>query len=66
MRRVKKEDIFVHDNWIFVDGIGKIGLYSISRKAITLDWSMKLIVGSNDEIPCTRTEIKDKIYDIFN
>ena len=65
-KKVKKEDIFVHDSWIYVDGLGKIGMYLKDRKAIGLDWSMKLIVGSNDEIPCTQTEIVDKIYELFN
>jgi hypothetical protein len=65
MSSVKIEDIFIHDSWIYVDGIGRIGMYLKDKKAIGLDWSMKLIVGSNDEIPCTQTEIKDKIYELF-
>ena len=64
--KVEKKDIYVHDNWIHVDGIGRIGRYLVDKKAIGLDWSMKLIVGSNDEIPCTQTEIVDKIYNLFN
>ena len=63
---VTKDKIWTHDHWINVDGVGRIGLYAIDKKAILLDYSMKWIVGSNEEIPCKEYEIKDKIMDLFN
>lgn len=66
MRQITKEQVHVYDNWIEVDGLGTIGRYLIDKKAIGLDYSMKWIVGSNDEIPCTFDEIKTKIVELFN
>jgi hypothetical protein len=66
MRQITKKQVWVHDNWIHVDGVGRIGLYAIDRKEIQLDYSMKWIVGSNEAIPCTKTEIEDKIFELFN
>ena len=66
MRQVTKDQIWVHENWISVDGLGTIGRYLQDKKAIGLDYSMKWIVGSNDEIPCTHDQIKDKIVELFN
>lgn len=62
------EQVSINDNWIHVDGVGRIGLYSPSRKVIGLDYSMKWIVGSNDEIPCSpsHADIKEKIFELFN
>jgi hypothetical protein len=66
MRKVTKEDIYIHDSWIYVDGIGRIGMYHRDIHEIGLDWSMCLIVGFNKNIPCKEHEIKDKIYELFN
>ena len=66
MRQITKDQIWIHDNWINVDGVGRIGLYDKMRKVILLDYSMKWIVGSNTEIPCTYDQIKDKIVELFN
>jgi hypothetical protein len=66
MRQVTKDQVFIHDNWIYVEGIGKIGLYHTDKKAIGLDYSLKWIVGSNSEIPCAYDQIKDKIVELFN
>lgn len=67
-RKISRDQIWIHNNWINVDGIGRIGLYYIDKKTIGLDYSMKWIVGSNDEIPCRNdaTQIKDKIMELFN
>ena len=65
-KKITKDMVWIYDNWINVDGVGRIGLYYIDKKAIGLDYSMKWIVGSNEEIPCTRTEIKNKILELFN
>jgi hypothetical protein len=63
---VTKDKIWIHDHWISVDGVGRIGLYATDKKAILLDYSMKWIIGSNEEIPCKEHEIKDKIIELFN
>ena len=63
---ISKDKIWVRDNWIHVDGVGRIGLYAKDKHAILLDYSMKWIVGSNEEIPCREDEIKDKILKLFN
>lgn len=58
--------ISVDDNWIHVVGIGRVGLYSSSDKAILLDYSMKWIVGANERIPVNSpSEIKEKILQLF-
>jgi len=68
MRKVSEKDIWIYDNWINVDGVGRIGLYSPSDNSIGLDWSMKYIVGTNEKIPCSynESEIKTKILELFN
>ena len=60
------DKIWMDDGWIHVDGVGTIGRYLKDVKAIGLDWSMLLIVGTNDRIPCDESEIKDKIIELFN
>lgn len=60
-----KTRIGIDDGFIRVDGIGRIGMYSSFDKAILLDFSMKYIVGINERIPCERSEIKNKICDLF-
>jgi hypothetical protein len=57
--------IHIHDNWIVVDGIGRIGMYWKFDKKITLDYSLKLMGYSNEEIYCNESEIKEKIYKLF-
>jgi hypothetical protein len=66
MRKVTEKDIWIYDNWINVDGVGRIGLYLPSENSIGLDWSMKFIVGTNEKIPCSYSEIKTKIVELFN
>jgi hypothetical protein len=63
---IRKEQIHIYDNWINVDGIGRVRMYSNFDKSILLDWSMKFIVGSNDRIPCERSGIVDKVLTLFN
>jgi len=67
MRKITEKDIWIYDNWINVNGVGRIGLYLPSEKAIGLDWSMKFIVGTNEKIPCSynEREIKNKIIKLF-
>lgn len=67
MRKVTKKDIWIHDGWINVDGVGRIGMYLHDKKAIGLDWSMKFIVGTNENIPCDydENEIKTKVLELF-
>ena len=67
-KKITRDQIWIHDNWITVDGVGRIGLYQIFDKTIGLDYSMKWIVGSNEPIPCSHehNEIKDKIMELFN
>ena len=65
-RKVEKEDIYLHDGWIHVDRVGRVGMYFRSEHTIALDYSMKWIVGTNDRIPCREDEVKDKIYELFN
>ncbi len=60
-----EKNIWINNNWICIDGLGKVGLYSVYDKAILLDYSMKWIVGTNDRIPCERYEIKSKILNLF-
>jgi len=62
---IDKSKIFIQDNWIHVDGVGQIGLYSPFDKAILLDYSMKWIVGTNERISCTPSEIIDKVINLF-
>jgi len=57
--------IHIHDNWISVDGIGRIGIYASYEQAILLDHSMIWIVGTNDRIYCNSGEIENKICDLF-
>jgi len=66
VRKITEKDISIYDNWINVDGVGRIGLYLPSEKSIGLDWSMKFIVGTNEKIPCNYSEIKTKIVELFN
>lgn len=61
-----KDKVYVHDGWIHVEGVGRIGLYSSYDKAILLDYSMKFIVGTNERILCDRLEVVDKIVELFN
>jgi len=65
MRKVTEKDIWIYDNWINVDGVGRIGLYLPSENSIGLDWSMKFIVGTNEKIQCSYSEIKTKIVELF-
>ena len=69
MFRIKKmlheNDIEIFDNWIRIEKIGRIGLYSPSRKSILLDYSLKWIIGTNEDIPCNYKEIKVKILELF-
>ena len=66
--KITRNQIWIHDNWINVDGVGRIGLYLTDKKAIGLDYSMKWIVRTNEEIPCRNdaNQIKDKIMELFN
>lgn len=66
MRQITKDQVWMSDHWINVNGIGRIGLYVMDKKAILLDYSMKWIVGSNTEIPCAEDEVKTKIVELFN
>ena len=68
MRIIQDKDIWIHDNWIHIDGVGQIALYSPSEKAILLDYSMKWIIDSNERIYCAndQQEIKTKIKHLFN
>jgi len=59
-------DVTVDRGWISVTTIGRIGLYKQDIKAIGLDYSMKWIAGSNDDIPCRYDQIKDKIVELIN
>lgn len=65
---VTKEKIHIWDNWIDVDGLGRIGMYSPSQQAILLDYSMKWIVGTNERIYSSSEEgnIKVRILELFN
>ena len=62
------DKIWIVDNWINVDGLGRIGMYSTFDNSILLDYSMKFIVGNNDRIPCSNnhSDIKNKIMGLFN
>lgn len=62
---MKEDEIWIDDNWISVDNIGRIGLYSRDKQAILLDYSTKWIVGTNENIPCNITEVKQKIIELF-
>jgi hypothetical protein len=62
---ISEDMIHIEDNWIRVEEIGRIGLYSPSKKSILLDYSMKWIVGTNENIPCNTSEIKAKIVELF-
>lgn len=62
----KKEDISIIDNWIAIKDVGKIGMYSPSKKAILLDYSLKWLIGTNEDIICEYKEIRDKIFSLFN
>lgn len=64
--KVERENIHISGNWISINDIGRIGLYASYKKSILLDYSMKWIVGTNEDIPCTPSEIKDKILNLFN
>jgi len=63
---ISKDKITINDGWIHVDGVGNIGRYLKDVKSIGLDWSMILIVGTNERIPCEESEIKNKIMELFN
>ena len=67
MRKITEKDIWIHDGWINVDGVGRIGMYLKNEQAIGLDWSMKFIVGTNERISCDydEREIKNKIIKLF-
>lgn len=62
---IDKKDISIIDSWIHVRNIGRIGLYSPSRKEILLDYSMKWIIGTNKSISCKYSEIENKIIELF-
>jgi hypothetical protein len=67
MRKIEGKHVSVYDNWVYVDGVGRIGMYSPYDKAILLDWSMKFIVGTNERIPVDSTsQIVEKIKILFN
>lgn len=59
------KDVYLNDNWIHVDGIGRIGLYAPDKKAILLDYGMKMIIGNNNEIPCNKSEAVAKVVELF-
>ena len=59
------DNIWIHDGWINVDGIGRIGRYLKDVQTIGLDYSMKWIVGTNERIPCKESEIKEKVITLF-
>ena len=61
-----KDKITIDDGWIHINGVGNIGRYLKDIKSIGLDWSMLLIIGTNERIPCEEFEIKDKIMELFN
>ena len=63
---IYKDDIWIEDGWINVNGVGCIGRYLKDLKEIHFDWSMLLIIGTNKSIPCQEYEIKDKILELFN
>lgn len=68
-REIKREQILIDGStspWIEVKGVGRIGMWAWDKKAIILDYSMKWIVGSNEEIPCSKSEIADKVLRLFN
>lgn len=66
MRLITKDNIHVYNDFISVDGIGTIGLYVNDTKDIRLDYGMNFIVGTNKPIPCIKSEIPDKILELFN
>jgi hypothetical protein len=64
---IAEDKIWINENWIHVDGVGVIGRYLKDRKEIGLDWSMILIVGTNDPIPCSEShsDIKKAVAKLF-
>jgi len=66
-KRILEKHINIYDNWISINGVGRIGLYSPMDRAILLDYSMLFIVGTNENIPCENdhSKIKQKILNLF-
>ena len=63
---IKSHHIWIENNWINVDGVGRIGLYSPIEQTIMLDWSMKFIVGTNERIHRVKeSEIIKEILKLF-
>ena len=62
---MKNIEMNLHDDWIHVKGLGKIGMYSKYDGAILLDYSMKWIIGTNERIICKEYEVFDKIKELF-
>jgi len=58
--------IWMNNDFIHIEGLGRIGMYSNYDKAILLDYSLKFMGYCNESIPCDRYEIKEKIYKLFN
>lgn len=58
-------EIWIDDNWISVNNVGRIGRYARDKKVILLDYSMKWIVGTNENISCDILEVKQKIIELF-
>lgn len=64
--KVSRSDIMVNEGWIYVRGIGTIGIYGKSEKAILLDYSMKFIIGTNESIPCASCDVEEKVLALLN
>ncbi len=64
--KITTEMIWINYGWVHVDGIGRIGLYSSYDHTLRFDYSMKWIVGTNEQINCNESEIKNHVLNLFN
>ena len=64
--RITEADVTVENGWIYVNHIGRIGLFKSDIKTIGLDFSIQCILQVNTDIPCERNQIKQKIVDLIN
>ena len=56
---------FSDDGYVYVLGVGKIGMYANYDKELKLDYSLKFMIGTNESIKCERDEVKTKVVELF-
>ena len=69
MNKIDIKDVIVHvgiSPYVDINKIGTIGMWCYYDKSLHFDYSMKWLIGTNQSIPCNKTDIEKIVVELFN